>query len=101
MFVLAYCAGLRMGEIVRLRVGDIRLDEHSLDIRETKFFKSRRLPLSATAMALARRYLETRCKSGVFQRYLLAALLSSERRPRLHYREPFVAGESGNQEKGH
>jgi integrase/recombinase XerD len=65
MLVLAYCAGLRMGEIVRLRVGDIRLDEHSLDIRNTKFFKSRRLPLSATAMAVLQRYLEARRKAGI------------------------------------
>ncbi len=64
MFVLAYCAGLRMGEVVRLRVGDIRLDECSLDIRETKFFKYRRLPLSATAMAALQRYLEARGEAG-------------------------------------
>ena len=65
MFVLAYCAGLRMGEIVRLRVRDIRLDEQALDIRDTKFFKSRRLPLSATAMAVLHRYLEARRKAGI------------------------------------
>jgi integrase/recombinase XerD len=65
MFVLAYCAGLRMGEIVHLRVGDIRLDEHSLDIRDTKFFKSRRLPLSTTAMTVLRRYLQARQEAGI------------------------------------
>jgi site-specific recombinase XerD len=65
MFVLAYCAGLRMGEIVRLHVGDIRLDNCSLDIRDTKFFKSRRLPLSATAMTALQRYLEARRNQGI------------------------------------
>ena len=64
MFVLAYCAGLRIGEIVRLRLGDIRTGEQSLDIRVTKFFKSRRLPLSASAMAVLLRYLEARRKAG-------------------------------------
>jgi integrase len=34
-----------MGEIVRLQLRDLRLEEGSLEIRETKFFKSRRLPL--------------------------------------------------------
>jgi site-specific recombinase XerD len=65
MFVLAYCAGLRMGEIVHLRVGDIRLDEQSLDIRDTKFFKSRRLPLSASAMGALSRYLVARRQAGL------------------------------------
>ena len=65
MFVLAYCAGLRIGEIVRLRLGDIRTGDQSLDIRVTKFFKSRRLPLSASAMAVLLRYLEARRKAGI------------------------------------
>ena len=46
MLVLAYCAGLRIGEIVRLNVGDVDLEERAIEIRGTKFFKSRRLPLS-------------------------------------------------------
>ncbi len=46
MLVLAYCAGLRMGEIVGLCVGDVRRTEELIEIRETKFFKSRRLPLA-------------------------------------------------------
>lgn len=65
MFALAYCAGLRIGEIVRLHVGDIRSDDQSLDIRETKFFKSRRLPLSNSAMAVLKRYLKARCDAGI------------------------------------
>ena len=46
MLVLAYCAGLRIGEIVRLNVGDFDIDDRAIEIRGTKFFKSRRLPLS-------------------------------------------------------
>lgn len=60
MFVLAYCAGLRMAEIVGLRLGDIREASDTIDIRDTKFFKSRRLPLSPSAMAVLRRYLLAR-----------------------------------------
>jgi len=37
MLVLAYCAGLRLGEIARLRIGDVRLDQGVIEIRETKF----------------------------------------------------------------
>ncbi|WP_051391267.1 hypothetical protein [Paraburkholderia mimosarum] len=44
MLVLAYCAGLRGGEVARLMLGDVDLREQTLEIRETKFFKNRRLP---------------------------------------------------------
>jgi integrase/recombinase XerD len=39
MLMLAYCAGLRGGEIARLKLGDIDLRERTIEIRETKFFK--------------------------------------------------------------
>jgi site-specific recombinase XerD len=49
-----------MAEIVGLRLGDIREASDTIDIRDTKFFKSRRLPLSPSAMAVLRRYLLAR-----------------------------------------
>ena len=64
MLVLAYCAGLRGGEIVRLRLGDVGLREETIDIRETKFFKHRRLPLAPGVMAALRRYLSRRESAG-------------------------------------
>lgn len=64
MLILAYCLGLRIGEIVRLTVGDIHLDDQTVEIRETKFFKSRRLPVTATVMAAMREYMEARDRSG-------------------------------------
>jgi site-specific recombinase XerD len=67
MLVMAYCAGLRLGEIVRLKVEDIDLDDQTVEIRETKFFKSRRLPLTATAMAALRDYLVARRLNGAPQ----------------------------------
>lgn len=63
MIVLAYCAGLRLGEIVRLRIGDIDFDQGALDVRDTKFFKSRRLPLSKTAIDALRSFLQDRLKT--------------------------------------
>lgn len=65
MFVLAYCVGLRMGEIVRLQLRDLRSEEGSLEIRETKFFKSRRLPIKASVVIALRAYLEERAKAGL------------------------------------
>jgi integrase/recombinase XerD len=64
MLVLAYCAGLRLGEIARLTIGDIQLEEGVIEIRETKFFKTRHLPLSPSAVAALRSYLVARKQAG-------------------------------------
>ena len=64
MIVLAYCAGLRLQEIVRLELKDIDLAEGTIEIRNTKFFKSRRLPLSASALAALQDYLAARQQAG-------------------------------------
>ena len=62
-FIAALAAtGLRVGEAIRLKDGDVRLDElpPRLIIRETKFHKSRIVPLHATVAEMLRRYLEER-----------------------------------------
>jgi site-specific recombinase XerD len=64
MLVLAYCAGLRMGEIVHLVIGDVRLEEGLIEIRDTKFFKSRRLPLTSSVLEALRAYLRARLQTG-------------------------------------
>jgi integrase/recombinase XerD len=64
MLVLAYCAGLRIGEVVRLNVGDFNVDDHVIEVRGTKFFKSRRLPLSDSAVAALQSYLTARKGAG-------------------------------------
>ena len=64
MLVLAYCSGLRIGEIVRLNVGDVDLEDRVIEIRRTKFFKSRRLPLSSSAATTLQSYLVARMKAG-------------------------------------
>jgi integrase/recombinase XerD len=64
MLVLAYCAGLRGREIVSLRLGDVDLREETIAIRETKFFKHRRLPLAPGVMAALKRYLALREGAG-------------------------------------
>jgi integrase/recombinase XerD len=64
MLMLAYCAGLRGGEIARLKLGDVDLLQETIDIRETKFFKHRRLPLASGVMAALKQYLRLREESG-------------------------------------
>jgi integrase/recombinase XerD len=64
MLMLAYCAGLRDGEIARLKFEDVDLRDETIDIRETKFFKHRRLPLAPGVMAALKHYLSLREAAG-------------------------------------
>jgi integrase/recombinase XerD len=58
LFGLLACTGLRISEALSLRLDDLRPD--GLIIRETKFQKSRLLPLHATTTCALNRYLERR-----------------------------------------
>lgn len=60
MLLLAYCAGLRRSELARLDLGDVDLRCGTITIRETKFFKTRILPLPGTVMVELRAYLDAR-----------------------------------------
>lgn len=64
MLVLAYCAGLRVREIVNLTIGDVNVEEGIIEVRETKFFKSRRLPLAPSVVSALQAYLRERRKAG-------------------------------------
>jgi len=67
MLVLAYCAGLRLSELARLNLGDVDLPCGTITIRETKFFKSRILPLTDSVLAALREYLESRRQAEASQ----------------------------------
>jgi integrase len=58
--VLLYTAGLRRGELLRLTLGDYSPTENTLLIRESKFYKSRLIPLSADATRELDAYLTAR-----------------------------------------
>ena len=58
--VLLYTAGLRRGELLRLRLGDVDLTDGTVMIHETKFYKSRLVPLSTDAQGEIRAYLKQR-----------------------------------------
>lgn len=60
--VLLYTAGLRRGELLRLTPADVEPQTGVLRIRESKFHRSRLVPLSAGASAELRRYLRQRLK---------------------------------------
>jgi integrase/recombinase XerD len=58
--VLLYTAGLRRGELLRLILGDYNPIEHTLLIRQSKFHKSRLIPLSYDAWKEVENYLKIR-----------------------------------------
>jgi integrase len=67
MLLLGCCAGLRLGEIVRLDLDDVDLTVGQIAIRETKFFKSRTLPLANSVLEALRAYIEARRLGGAPQ----------------------------------
>jgi integrase/recombinase XerD len=60
--VLLYTTGLRIGELLRLVVGDFDPREGTLLVRASKFYKSRILPLPQDVIGELQRYLEVRRK---------------------------------------
>jgi len=58
--VLLYTAGLRRGELLRLQLGDVNARDAVLRVRESKFHKSRWVPLSKDAGTDLRTYLRRR-----------------------------------------
>ena len=63
--VLLYTAGLRRGEVLRLTLGDVDAEKGLLTIRQSKFHKSRLVPLSADARREVRTYLKKRLTQSV------------------------------------
>lgn len=64
MILLTYCAGLRIGELARLTLGDLDLKNGVTAVRGTKFFKSRDLPLAPSVVLALKDYLEARRNVG-------------------------------------
>ena len=61
--VLLYTTGMRLGELARLVLSDVDLRLRTLRVRESKFHKTRVVPLSRSASAELRRYLMVRLAS--------------------------------------
>jgi len=60
IILLLYAAGLRAGEALRLRPCDVNFQDRMLSIRNTKFFKSRLVPVGASLTAALARYAQQR-----------------------------------------
>ena len=60
LFGLIAATGLRVSEALRLQCGDVDLDTGMLTVRQTKFTKSRLVPLHPTTVRALRQYLALR-----------------------------------------
>jgi integrase/recombinase XerD len=63
--LLMYCCGLRLGEVLRLRMEDIDSEQMVLRINHTKFNKSRLVPLSPSLASLLKQYFQRRRNKGM------------------------------------
>ena len=61
---LLWVTGMRISEVVRLKIEDIDTDNGILTIRQTKFFKSRMIPLLPSTMQKLMGYIERRSLCG-------------------------------------
>ncbi|HNU11631.1 MAG TPA: tyrosine-type recombinase/integrase [Rubrivivax sp.] len=59
-FALLYGLGLRVGEVTRLLVSDVRFDDATLLVRETKFYKTRLVPFGPRMAKRLASYIEGR-----------------------------------------
>ena len=60
LFGLIAATGMRLGEALRLDDADVDLNEAMITIRDSKFGKSRRIPVDVTVVAALRDYLQRR-----------------------------------------
>ena len=65
IFALLAGLGLRIGEVARLQCGDVDLEREGLQIRDTKFGKSRLVPFGPKLSARLRTYLALRARGGM------------------------------------
>ena len=77
IFGLIAAAGLRLSEALHLRCGDVDLEQGVLTVRNTKFRKSRHVPVHPTVAAALNRYLAVRSRHGTTDRNALLFLSSS------------------------
>ena len=82
---LLWVTGLRIGEAIRLNVADVDLEVGLLNIQNSKFHKSRLVPLSHSATVALRVYLEKR-RSFDHDTAAAAPFFLNERKRRCSYR---------------
>jgi site-specific recombinase XerD len=67
LLLLLYGAGLRFSEATGLTLADVDLSEAILTIRDTKFYKSRLVPVGSQLAAVLANYMSVRARDGLAQ----------------------------------
>ncbi len=80
VLVLLYTAGLRIGEVIRLTIGDFDATAGTLLIRETKFSKTRLVPIAWTTQRAVSAYLNERSVRGIDSQAQASLVFSPGRR---------------------
>ena len=62
LLLLLYGTGMRIGEALSLTLQDVDLENCVLTVRDTKFFKTRLVPIGPRLTAVLRNYLSHRCQ---------------------------------------
>lgn len=60
LFELMYSSALRVGEVVRLKIGDLDFNRKQVRVRKSKFGKDRVVPVNGVALEWVRGYLKER-----------------------------------------
>ena len=63
LFLLMYGAALRISEVLSLTIGDVDLANRVLTIRDSKFFKTRLVPIGPNTVRILGRICQTTCRS--------------------------------------
>lgn len=79
IFGLIAATGLRLSEALHLRCGDVDLDQGVITVRNTKFRKSRHVPVHPSVVAALKRYMVVRVRHGTTNQDSLLFLSSSGR----------------------
>ena len=67
VLLLTYAMGLRVSEALSLKMKDVNLQEEVILIENTKFFKTRLLPISSQISQQLRQYVQWRIEKGYSQ----------------------------------
>jgi site-specific recombinase XerD len=81
LLLLLYGAGLRVREAIRLTLADVDLDGNCLTIRQTKFRKTRLVPIGPQLAGELKRYAARRRRDGLPQHPGAAFFISRDARP--------------------
>jgi integrase/recombinase XerD len=81
---LLWVSGLRIGEALRLNLEDVDTDNAVLHIRESKFFKSRLVPLTTSSATALETYKRLRAEHGHDQRPNAPFFVNKKARRCLH-----------------